>query len=386
MRTVTARAKRTVGAVFWMYSGRLIGLAWAILLVHQLGIADFGRYAVALAVSTLIAVPLDHYFVVRTPRVPDAVFLSERTTRVLVASALLALGAVAMGGNGLSGFLIARAGAEIAFNAMKSHPIRHGFPNRANRLDTSRQILSIALAASYLLIAPDPTLVRTCLAYLLGYLPAVIVAWAEMIGHRPSRPVFDSHTRAIIGESFAASAFAQADVILVGIAATNSVAGYYAFGTQAAWALAGIGQVYSYTFHDSLRASGGKVSTGPPLRMTTLLSLGAAVLAIGMAIVLAIIGQPHALWVMFLVMAPVAALRTFSAIFTTVLVLQRRDMFRLMTTIVALAVKLGLVLVLAHYGSVAVALAALAGEIVMATAYRTAVARSVGRPPEDPAA
>ena len=384
MRTITARTRRTVGAVFWMYSGRLIGLAWAILLTHELGIADFGRYAVALAVSTLIAVPLDHYFVVRAPRVPDEVFLSERTTRVLVASVLLALGAVAMGGNLLSGFLIARAGAEIAFNAVKSYRIRHGFPNRANRLDTSRQIFSITLAVSYLLIAPHPTLGRTCFAYLVGYSPAIVVALWEMLGHRPTRPVFDSHTRAIIGESFAASAFAQADVILVGVAATNSVAGYYAFGTQAAWALAGIGQVYSYTFHDSLRASGGKVSSGPPLRMTTLLSLATAVMAIGMAIILAIIGQPHELWTMFLVMAPVAALRTFSAIFTTVLVLQRRDMFRLMTTIVALTVKLGLVLVLAHYGSVAVALAALAGEVVMATAYRTAVARSVGRPPEDP--
>lgn len=380
MRTFSPRVRRTLGAVFWTYSGRLIGLAWAILLAHELGIADFGRYAVALAVSTLIAVPLDHYFVVRAPRVTDALFLSERTTRVLIASVLLVLGVLAMGNNLLSGFLIGRSGAEIAFNAVKSYRIRRGFPNRANRLDTGRQILSIALAASYLLLASQPTLGRTCLAYLLGYSPAIVVAVWEMAGQRPSRPVFDSHTRAIIGESFAASAFAQADVILVGVVATNTVAGYYAFGSQAAWALAGIGQVYSYTFHDSLRASGGEVSTGPPIRMTTLLSLSTAGMALGMAAVLAVIGQPHALWTMFLVMAPVAALRTFSAIFTTVLVLQRKDMFRLATTVVALTVKLGLVLAIARLGSVEAALAALAGEVVMATAYRSAVARSVGRP------
>ena len=90
-RTSPSNLRRTVHASGWMYFSKALLFGWALLLTHQFGIADYGVFAMAFALATLIGTPLDSYFTVRAPRVDDGTFDGERTTRVFIGLGLAVL-------------------------------------------------------------------------------------------------------------------------------------------------------------------------------------------------------------------------------------------------------------------------------------------------------
>jgi hypothetical protein len=366
----------TAVASGWMYGGRVVGLMWAVLVTTELGISRYGTYAIAIALSSLIAIPLDHYFLVRGPRVGTATFLGDRSTRLGGGVLLLVLGSVLLPGNFMLGFCVGKAGGEIAFNAAKSEPIRNGHPALAYRRDTSRQVLSAVITATYFLNAEHPTLTMIGALTLLSFVPFLARAAWEARGHRPIRPELTLRTAAIVGEAVGGAVYSQADIVLVGSLASHSSAGYYAYGSLLVWSLAAVGQNYSYTFNASLREADGHRHAGPALRPTTLLSIGLGLLVAAVAVAMVLSGAPHELWLAFAILAPVTVLRTMSSVFTTVLAMQHRDHFRTGVTWVSVGVKFAILALIATHGSPAAAFAFLISDLVMTSIYGLAVHRS----------
>ena len=373
IKRLTRNSWDTAVASGWMYGGRVIGLMWAVLLTSELGISTYGTFAIAVALSALIAIPLDHYFLVRSPRVGAPAFLRERSTRLGGGVLLLVVGAVLLPGSFMTGFSLGKAGGEIAFNAAKSEPIRNGHPALAYRRDTMRQVLGAVITAAYFLNAEDPTLTMIGALTLLSFVPFLARAAWEARGHRPVRPELTFRTAAIIGEAVGGAVYSQADIVLVGSLASHSSAGYYAYGSLLVWSLAAVGQNYSFTFNASLREAAGHRHAGPALRTTTLLSLGLGVIVAAVAGVMAIAGAPTELVVTFAILAPVTVLRTMSSVFTTVLAMQHRDQFRTAVTWVSVGVKFAILVLIASHGSPAAALAFLVSDLVMSSIYGLAV-------------
>ncbi len=366
----------TAVASGWMYGGRVVGLAWAVLMARELGISTYGTYAIAIALSALIAIPLDHYFIVRGPRVGTATFLGDRSTRLGGGILLLIVGSTLLPATFMGGFSIGKAGAEIAFNAAKSEPIRNGHPALAYRRDTARQVLSAVITATYFLNADNPSLEVIAALTLLSFVPFLARAVFEARGHKPIRPEMTLRTAAIVGEAIGGAVYSQADIVLVGSLASHASAGYYAYGSLVVWSLAAVGQNYSYTFNASLREADGHRHAGPALRPTSLLSIGLGVLVAVVALVMAVSGAPHELWVTFAILAPVTVLRTMSSVFTTVLAMQHRDQFRTAVTWLSVAVKFTILVLIATHGSPAAAVAFVVSDLVMTSIYGLAVHRS----------
>jgi len=379
IRRVSRQVAETVLASGWMYLGRFIGLFWAVLLTREMGIAVYGAYAIAIAISVLITVPLDHYYVVRILRVDKLTFLGDRSTRLVGGLALLAVGAILLQGDHyLSGFAIGKAGGEMAFNAAKSEFIRVGHPARAMGLDTARQLLGFGATAAYFLGVDHPTLLGIAAWTLVSFVP--FLAWAAWIswGHRPLRPEITARTAAIIGEAVGGAVYAQADIVMLGALASKESAGYYAYGSLLIWSLAAVGQNYSYTFTERLREAGGHASAGPAVGPSVRLSLGLGGIVAAVAVVMPFADAPAELVWTFAILAIVTVPRTLSSIFTTVLAVQKRDRFRTVVTWISVAVKFPLLLAVGHLGGPAAAAAFLVSDIVMTYAYGRAVHRPVG--------
>lgn len=370
---VSRQIAETVISSGWMYTGRVIGLFWAVLLTREEGIAVYGAYAIAIAISVLITVPLDHYYVVRVLRVVEGTFLSDRSTRLIGGLILFGLGAALLPNHFLVGFAIGKAGGELAFNAVKSQAIRIGHPARAMGLDTARQVLGFGAAAGYFLEVDHPTLTGIAGWTLLSFVP--FLAWGiwESWGHRPGRPELTTRTAAIVGEAIGGAVYSQADIVLVGALASTSSAGYYAYGSLLVWSLAAVGQNFSYTFNERLRDADGHRSAGPALGPSTGLSLALGAGVGVVAVVMAIAGAPGELVWTFAILAPVTVLRTLSSIFTTVLAVQNRDHFRTVVTWVSVSVKFALLVVVGHLGGPAAAAVFVVSDTVMTVAYGRAV-------------
>ncbi|MEV7398055.1 hypothetical protein [Aeromicrobium sp. NPDC092404] len=375
---VSRQVAETVLASGWMYLSRFIGLFWAVLLTREMGIAVYGAYAIAIAISVLITVPLDHYYVVRILRVDGLTFLGDRSTRFLGGVALLVVGGVLLQGDHfLSGFAIGKAGGEIAFNAAKSEFIRDGHPARAMGLDTTRQLVGFGGTAAYFLESDHPTLLGIATWTLVSFVP--FLAWAGWAcwGHGPRRPELTARTAAIVAEAIGGAVYSQADIVVVGALASNSSAGYYAYGSLLIWSLAAVGQNYSYTFNTRLREAHGHASAGPAICPSVTLSLGLGAIVAVVAVVMAMADASSELVWTFAVLAVVAVPRTLSSIFTTVLAVQRRDRFRTVVTWISVAVKFALLLAIGRHGGPAAALAFVVSDVVMTYAYGRAVHRPV---------
>src|SRR5687768_12638955 len=150
-RATPSNMRRTVRASGWMYFSKALLFGWALLLTHQFGIADYGVFAMAFALATLIGTPLDSYFTVRAPRVDDGTFDGERTTRVFIGLGLAFLGWALWPFTFVGGFAVGKAGVDVLFQASRSPLIRAGHPDRAQRADAVRQIVGITLGTAYLL-------------------------------------------------------------------------------------------------------------------------------------------------------------------------------------------------------------------------------------------
>jgi O-antigen/teichoic acid export membrane protein len=370
--------RRTVHASGWMYSSRALVFGWALLLTHQFGIADYGEYAIAFATGAVIGVPLDSYFTIRAPRVTRSVFDGERTTRVLIGIGLMFIGWLAWPFSFIVGFAVGKAGVDVCFQASRSHLIRDGHPDRAQRADAARQVVGIGAGVAYLTTVPDATLQVAALLYLAGCASPILIGVRDLVVHPPVRPDLTARTASIIGESIGGVAYVHADVILLGWLVSSTSAGYYSFGATVVWSLATLGQSFAYTFHEGLRHSRGHVDSGPPLRTALFLSALTGIAVAAAAVVLGLLDLDQALWLTFAWLAPVSFLRTLSSVSTVVLTMQHRDVFRLKVTAISLAVKVSLIILLQEHGGPGAAVAFLASDLVMSSSYTMSVYRRRG--------
>ena len=376
-RASPSNLRRTVHASGWMYFSKALLFAWALLLTHQFGIADYGVFAMAFAVATLIGTPLDSYFTVRAPRIDDDTFGGERTTRVLIGLGLVFLGWMLWPFTFVGGFAVGKAGIDVCFQASRSPLIRDGHPDRAQRADAVRQIIGITLGTAYLLFFPGPTFTVAALIYLAGCASPILIGVGNLVDHPPGRPEMNARTASLVSESLGGVAYGQAGVILLGVLHSSTAAGYYSFGLTLVLSLSALGQSFAYTFHEGLRQSRGNVDTGPPLRTALLLSASTALVMGMIAAALWLLDFEPGLWLTFAWLAPVSFCRTLSSVATVVLMMQHRDVFRLRVTAVSLVVKVGLIVLFSSYGGPGAAAAFLVADAIMSGAY----ARSVyGRP------
>jgi O-antigen/teichoic acid export membrane protein len=162
-------------------------------------------------------------------------------------------------------------------------------------------------------------------------------------------------------------------VLLLGLLASSTSAGYYSFGATIVWSLAALGQSFAYTYHEGMRHSQGDVDTGPPLRTALMLSAATGVIVAVIAVVLKLIEFEQALWLTFALLAPVSFLRTLSSVSTVVLTMQHRDVFRLTITAVSLLVKVALIVLLSSEGGPGAAVAFLVSDLIMSATYTITV-------------
>jgi O-antigen/teichoic acid export membrane protein len=216
------------------------------------------------------------------------------------------------------------------------------------------------------------------LVYLAGCASPILIGVRNLVVHAPVRPELTPRTASIVSESIGGVVYVQAEVVLLGLLASSTEAGYYSFGSTIVWSLAALGQSFAYTFHEGLRHSRGDVATGPPLGTALRLSAATAIVMAAIAVALRLLDVSQALWLTFALLAPVSFLRTLSSVSTVVLMMQHRDVFRLKVTAVSLVVKVGLIVLLSRWGGPGAAVAFLASDLVMSSAYTLSVYRRSG--------
>lgn len=369
---------KTGVAAVWVAGGRLLGLAWTVAVIATLGIADYGVYAMAFALSSLIAAPLDNAFHVRALRETENRFAAERTGRALVGLVLVAAGLAIFAQFFVAGFALAVAGSEMVFNAYKSRSLRDGHPNIVMRLDTTRQTASIVAASAYLFLAPvildqPPVLEVACLIYLWPYAVIVLLAALTMAKTRPAVPGRPRELVIFWVDAFIIAAHMQGDVLLLGLLVDSTVTGYYSVASVLAAAVASVGQMYAQTFHGALRAAKGNPAAGPGKKAVLALAGGLSLMVLLAGLVLLITGLAPQVAVALMILSLFVAVRFKSLIATTFLYLQGKDRQRVAGGSVAAALKLGLVAVLAFpLGAAGAAIAAVVAEIVQALWYSRA--------------
>jgi hypothetical protein len=380
--TAPQTLRRTARAVLLIGGARMIAIVWPILLTGQLGIAFYGRFAIVIAVSTLITVPLDAYYLVRAPRTDEADFARDQASRVWTGGLLTVLGLAVWIFGSVAGFSVTKAGLDMMFNARKSWAIRNSRPDRALGEDAIRQATSLAACAVMLAATDARSLTAVGVCYLVGYLPFVAAGVRTVLGVRPRLPERTRITGFLTTEASLGVLYLQGDVILLGWLLTDTQVGYYSLASQVAQTAGLIGQSFAATYHDRLREHDGAAAAGPKITHTW---IGAGVCAAGVlggGLVLMAAGAPRGLWLTFVVFAAVAAARFCSAVFTTVLALQSRDLYRLVLSCAALGVKVVGILALFTLGSPGAALGFVAGELVVVAApqrmlYRPVATRAV---------
>ncbi|HEX4190299.1 MAG TPA: hypothetical protein VHZ06_04830, partial [Marmoricola sp.] len=167
----TRRTARTIIAAVWMFGGRGIGLLWSLMVIAYLGKSDFGSFAVGIAAASLISIPLDAYYLVRSPRVDDEQFPVDRASRWWIGVTLFVIGLAGFAVWLPAGLALSKAGGDILFNAGKSTSIRAGKPDTAFALDTARQTLSLVAGGLVVLIVDNHSLTLLSLVYVLGFVP-----------------------------------------------------------------------------------------------------------------------------------------------------------------------------------------------------------------------
>jgi O-antigen/teichoic acid export membrane protein len=364
---------KTLMAVLWMYGGRGVGMLWTLALVARLGVANYGLYGMGFALSAVVGPPLDNSFQIRAMRESEDRFLAERTTRYLLGAALSATGVALTGVHYIAWFGLVVAGGEMACNAWLSQSVRDGHPQLYWRVGTIRQTVSVALACAYMFGADHPTLNIATMLYCSQYVVIFAIGAVRIFGHRPGIPGSPKLIAALTGEMLGMCLYLQGDVLLLGFLTNHTTVGYYTLTVTVTVGLAAVGQAFGMTYHEPLRASGGDLSTGPPLRSTLLIGGGTGLLVLITGIVLLISPAPTELAVAMLLMAVFCAMRTISSILQVILYAQRRDVVRLVANLGLVPVKLGLVAALAVFGAVGAAIATVITDAILLTIYATAI-------------
>ncbi|RRQ25859.1 hypothetical protein DK926_20950 [Rhodococcus sp. Eu-32] len=362
-------------AALWTYGGRGIGLLWTVALIAQLGIADYGHYAMAFALAAIVAAPLDHPFGVRSIRVDEADYLGERTTRALIGVALIAVGLCLIDVNYVAWFALVVAGGEMTFNAYKSRALRDGHPDVTQRMDTVRQASSISLATAYLFAVSEPTLLVASLLYVAPYFVIAVVALVQTRVARPLLPGSWREISMLFSENLANAVYIQGDVLLLGYLTDSTIAGYYSVASVTAWAVAFVGQSFGHTFHEKLRLADGRVTAGPALKHTVVLGCVAGSLLLIAGVVLFFTPAPSQVAGALVVMSFFVVMRVMNYVFTTVLYLQHRDRTRVLAAAVLAPLKMVLILCLFPLGAVGAALASVVTDAVLLVWFTRALYR-----------
>ncbi|MET3960886.1 O-antigen/teichoic acid export membrane protein [Marmoricola sp. OAE513] len=364
--------RRTVLSAVWMFGGRGLGLLWALLLTHELGISGYGQFVVGISAAALISIPVDAYYLVRSPRVDDEQFEVDRASRYWLGVLIFALGLGLFAVWLPAGLALSKAGGDVFFNAQKSTAIRTGRPDNAFALDSARQGLSLVAGMVVIVAVEDASVWLLSLVYVLGFVPFAVAMLPRVVGVRVELPERTRSTVALVAEALGGAAYTQGDIVLLGLIAGESAAGYYSYATLALWSIAAVGQNYSFTFHEPLREHGGAVEAGPPFKITSALAVAGGAGMIGTGVVLWLLGTDNDLWLAFVVLSVAASTRFYGAVFTTVLALQSRDELRARMSLVAVAIKTAGILALAwSLGSIGAAIAfVLADLVAFAWAYR----------------
>ncbi|GAA2070714.1 lipopolysaccharide biosynthesis protein [Williamsia deligens] len=365
----------TAVAVLWLYGGRGVGMLWTVVLLSQLGVADYGKYGMAFALAAVIGPPLDNPYVVRSMRESEERFVTERVSRFLMGLTLVASGTAVVGVSYIAWFGLTVAGGEIAYKSYSSRFARDGKADRVWRLDSIRQVVSVGLACIYLFGTDHPTLLGASALYVAPYYVILVLAAIEARGHRPSLPGPPRLTAALVGEMLGTALYLQGDVLLLGFLTNSTTAGYYTLCWTVAAALAAVGQSFGMTYHEPLRLSGGRLSSGPPPRLTLIIG-GASTAAVALfAVALLISPAPTELAVAMLIISLFTGMRTMISILQVILYAQRRDIMRLAANLGLVPVKLGAVAALAPIGAVGASIASVGADAILLGIYGWAIYR-----------
>ncbi|WP_309226665.1 MULTISPECIES: hypothetical protein [unclassified Mycolicibacterium] len=369
----TRNLAKTFIALIWAYGGRGVGLLWTLILVHRLGIQEYGLYGMATALNGIIGATIDNSFAVRAIRESEEHFRRERAMRYLVSVGLIVTGLSAFHFNYVVGFGLMVAGGEIGLNVVKSQSARDGHPDRVYRIDSARQFTSAGCAAIYLYTADHPTLTPATLLYCTPYVVVLIWGAKLAMGNRPALPGPPRLIAALTGEMLGTALYLGGDVLLLGTLVDTKAAGYYQLAWVVAGAITAVGASFGMTYHEPLRESGGDVAAGPPLRNTLAIAAlgGTLMLIIGGGLYVA--GAATQLVLAMMIMGGFAALRIVISVFQIILYTQRRDLFRLTVAVGLVPVKLGLVAALTPFGAVGAAIAANISDALMLVAFSWAV-------------
>jgi O-antigen/teichoic acid export membrane protein len=375
--TATSRnAATTIVAMMWLFGGRGFGLLWTLSLVHQLGIGDYGQYGMALAVTMIVGPSLDNPFAVRAIRESEERFGTERTSRFLLASTLIALGLVLLPFVYFVGFGLMIAGGESASNVVKSRLVRDGRPDRAYRIDTARQTTSVLAGGGYLYLADAPTLLTASLFYCTPYVVILVVGGLAVRKHRPAVPGPPRLIAALTGEMLGTTVYLQGDVLLLGWLTDSTIVGYYSLAWVVAGVVIAVGQSFAMTYHEPLRQSEGALSAGPPLSHTLGLAAAGGTLVLLVGLGLLVSPAPTQLAEAMIIMSGFAALRTVSWVFQTILYNQRRDLIRFVAAVSLVPVKLGLLAAMASsLGAVGAAISSTVTDVLLLAIFATALYR-----------
>lgn len=358
-----------------MYGGRGIGMLWTLALVGKLSVGDYGRYGMGFALSAVVGPPLDNPFNVRAMRESDEHFRAERTSRFLLGLMLMVAGACLIDVNYIAWFGLAIAGGEMMFKSYQSQAARDGHPQLTWRMDTVRQVTSVAIAGSYLFGVHDPSLQVASLLYCSPYLVVLVVAARRVWGQGPGIPGPPRLIAALVGEMLGMCLYLQGDVLLLGFLTNSTTVGYYALTVTVTVALAAIGQSFAMTYNEPLRRSGGDLSTGPSLKHVVMLGLGTGTMVLIAGIVLLLTPAPTELGIAMLIMSAFCAMRTMSSVLAVILYAQRRDLIRLSANLGLVPVKLGAVALLAQFGAIGAAIATVGTDAILLVIYLWAIYR-----------
>ncbi|MCW2786128.1 MAG: Polysaccharide biosynthesis associated protein [Marmoricola sp.] len=342
----TGRTSRAILSAVWMFGGRGIGLAWSLMVIGYLGSHAFGQFAIGIAAASLISIPIDAYYLVRSPRVDDRQFPTDRASRWWIGVVVFTTGLVLLPFWFYGGLALSKAGGDIYFNAQKSTSIRAGKPDTAFALDTGRQVISLVAGLSLVLLA-HPSITVLSFVYVAGFIPFAAITLPLIRGVRPELPERTRRTLAIVTEAIGGAGYAQGDIVLVGAFVSVTAAGYYSLASVVLWSIASVGQNYSFTFHEPLREHAGHVDAGPPLRISAALAIASGIGMAGAGVVMHLFGVDRDLWLCFVILAIPATTRFFSAVFATILALQSRDHLRMRISVACVALKAAGIVLLA---------------------------------------
>lgn len=335
------------------------------MVVAQLDVGDYGRYAMAFAASGIFVGVIDNPFLVRSIRISERAFERERRVRTSFSVGLILAGLSLIQVNYIIGFAIVIAGGEIALNALKSHSVRGGLVDRVMLMDLVRQALSIAVGGAYLVLSADPSVEMASLLYAGAYLGAVLVAALRYGFALPRLPGKARESILLSFGALAGAGYAQGDVLVLGIVAGEEAAGTYSIASLIAWSAAGLFLNHANTHVRELRAGGPGarlVRVVPPA-----IGIGSIVLLSGL--LLTWLGVMDPLGPTLTVLSLFVVLRAINHVCTVALTVARKDVTRTLATVATTLVDFCLVLVFVSQGSIGAAVAAVISEALLCLVY-----------------